>query len=73
MALGVAGLLVLVLAVIPLGLLVWTLIDLLQRPQEAWTASGQDRMVWTIVVVLVGFIGPILYLAIARPRLHAIG
>lgn len=45
------------------------LIDLVRRPQSAWTASGQNQLVWVLIVVLVGVIGPLLYLVVARPAL----
>lgn len=60
-----------VLVIVPLGLLIWALIDLVGRPADAWARSGQNQLVWALVVVFVGFIGPILYLAIGRPRLQA--
>lgn len=60
-----------IMAIVPLALLVWALVDALQRPAAAWDAAGQQQIVWLIVIVFVGFIGPILYLVIARPRLDA--
>ena len=63
--------LALFLLIIPLGLLIWALVDLLRRPQAQWAATGQSQLVWALVVILVGLIGPILYLAMAKPRLDA--
>jgi hypothetical protein len=59
----------LVLLVVPLALLVWALVDLVRRPEVEWITAGQDRMVWVLIVILVGFVGPILYLLVARSRL----
>jgi peptidoglycan/LPS O-acetylase OafA/YrhL len=58
------------LLVVPLVLLVWALVDLVRRPEVEWTMAGQDRMVWVLIVVLVGLIGPILYLLVGRTRLN---
>ncbi len=53
---------------IPLGLMVWALVDLVQRPKADWDAAGQDRLVWALIVMFVGLIGPILYLTIGRKK-----
>lgn len=47
------------------------LIDLLRRPTADWTNAGQDRLVWALVVVFVGIVGPILYLTLGRSKLNA--
>ncbi len=49
-------------------LMVWALVDLVQRPKAEWDAAGQDRLVWALIVVFVGFVGPILYLTIGRKK-----
>lgn len=67
------GLVVIVFFIAIPALMIWALIDLLQRPAQQWTDSGQDRLVWTLVVVLVGFVGPILYLTIGRSKLNSSG
>ena len=54
-----------------LVLLIVALVDLVRRPTEAWASSGHNQLVWALVVVFVGFIGPMLYLLIARPALDA--
>jgi len=54
-----------------LVLLVMALVDLVRRPAEQWEASGHNQLVWTLIVILVGFFGPLLYLLIARPALDA--
>lgn len=51
--------------------LVMALLDLVRRPAEQWTASGHNQLVWALIVIFVGFIGPLLYLLIARPALDA--
>lgn len=58
---GLAGLVVLVMA----------LVDLVRRPSEVWELSGHNQIVWALIVVFVGIVGPVLYLLIARPALDA--
>ena len=54
-----------------LVLLVLALVDLVKRPAGAWAASGHNQLVWAVIVVFVAFIGPLLYLLIARPALES--
>lgn len=69
MFIGGLGALVALVLLSGFVLLVLALIDLVKRPSETWTASGQNQLVWALIVVFVGFIGPLLYLLIARPAL----
>lgn len=52
-------------------LFIWGLIDCLRYPDQAWDAVGQQKIVWILVIVLVGCIGPLLYFFIPRPKLKA--
>ncbi|MFN8104671.1 MAG: PLDc N-terminal domain-containing protein [Acidimicrobiia bacterium] len=67
------GFLVLYFAVIvaAIVLFIWALIDCLRYPDQAWEAVGQQKIVWILVIVLVGCIGPLLYFFIPRPKLKA--
>lgn len=49
-------------------LMVWALVDLVQRPKSDWDAAGQDRLVWALIVVFVGLVGPLLYLTVGRKK-----
>ena len=55
-------LLIIPLAAIQLGLLGFALYDLVKRNR----VTGGNKLVWGLVIVLVGIIGPILYLTIGR-------
>ncbi len=70
------GFLVILLFVIALPLFIfhiWAIIDVLRTPQPTWAAAGQNQMLWGVVVLFLSFVGPILYLTIARPQLIAAG
>ena len=69
MFLGGVGFLVGLVMLTGLVLLVMALVDLVSRPAEQWAASGHNQLVWALIVIFVGFIGPLLYLLIARPAL----
>ena len=67
-----ASLLVLLLAVISMVLFVWWIVVLVQAlrvPESDWVAAGQSKILWVLVVVLLGVLGTILYVLIARPAL----
>lgn len=50
------------LLLIQVGLIVWALVDLTKRDR----VRGGSKLVWVLVIVLIEFIGPILYLAWGR-------
>ncbi|MFV2044900.1 MAG: PLD nuclease N-terminal domain-containing protein [Anaerolineales bacterium] len=44
-----------------LGLMIFALVDLVRREK-----TNGPKWVWALVIVLIGFIGPIVYLMIGR-------
>lgn len=60
---GTVLLLLLPIALIELGLLVYALVDLL-RPERR--VLGGSKLVWGLVIVLINGIGPLLYLIVGR-------
>ena len=58
-------LILLPLALIEIGLVVFCLIDLF-RPERQ--VIGDNKLVWTLVILLVGTIGPIIYLLVGRKQ-----
>ena len=59
----VVFLLVLPIVIIELGLLVVALRDLL-RPERR--VRGESKLMWGLIIVFVGMLGPIVYLTIGR-------
>lgn len=66
---GGLGAMVGVVALAGLVLLVMALVDLVRRPADVWEESGQNQLVWALIVIFVGVVGPLLYLIVARPIL----
>jgi Phospholipase_D-nuclease N-terminal len=56
-------LLVLPIAIIEIGLLIWALRDLF-RPERR--VRGESKLMWGIIVIVFGFFGPILYFVVGR-------
>lgn len=51
------------------GTFVWSLVDVLSRPEHQWKAIRQERFVWVLVLLFAGLAGTIVYLAAIRPKL----
>lgn len=58
-------LIVLPLVLIELGLVVFSLVDLVKPDRRV---IGDNKLVWALVIVLVGTIGPIVYLLAGRKQ-----
>jgi hypothetical protein len=72
-ATGIFAVLVLVFLVVGLAGTVfwlWALVDALRRPDQQYTAAGQNKVLWLLVVLLGHFIGALIYLLVARPQLE---
>ena len=59
------ALILLPLVLIELGLVVLSLVDLF-RPERR--VVGNNKLVWALIIVLVGTIGPIVYLLAGRKQ-----
>ena len=58
-------LILLPLVVIELGLVVFSLVDLFKSERRV---LGDNKVVWALIIVLVGTIGPIVYLLAGRKQ-----
>ncbi|NLG66997.1 MAG: hypothetical protein GX536_04705 [Actinobacteria bacterium] len=56
------GAILLPLLAIQLSLMIWALVDLVRRER----VRGGSKLVWVLVILLLNFIGPILYLVWGR-------
>ncbi|HJW75125.1 MAG TPA: ATP-binding cassette domain-containing protein [Thermoleophilia bacterium] len=50
--------------VLQLGLMVWAVIDIVQRPAVVW---GQ-KWIWLVIVIVFGIVGPLIYFAAGRAQ-----
>lgn len=65
-----------IVVVIGVALFVWwvlVLIEALRTPSSLWEAAGQNQIVYIVLMALLGVIGTIAYVAVARPRLRDAG
>ncbi|GAB3868825.1 hypothetical protein GCM10028801_45380 [Nocardioides maradonensis] len=50
----------------------WMLVDALMRPASVWRAADRSPVVWALVLILLGWLGGLLYLTLARPSLRRV-
>jgi hypothetical protein len=62
MSVGAFMLLLIPVALLELGLMIWALVDVLRRER----VRGDNKVVWILVIVLVNIIGPIIYFLLGR-------
>jgi Phospholipase_D-nuclease N-terminal len=62
----IAVLFFIAIVVAGLAFWIWALVDAIRVPDDSLYESG-TKLVWVLVIVLVGFIGAIIYLAVGRP------
>ena len=46
------------------------LVDALRITDREWDRAGQSKLLWVLLIALLGVIGAILYFAMARPTLR---
>lgn len=68
-----SSLFALVFAAVAIAAFVWwlvVLIEALKTPSSQWSAAGQNQILWVVLMVLLGLLGTILYVLVARPPLR---
>jgi hypothetical protein len=55
--------LILPLAALQIGLLIWALIDL-TRPERQ--VRGDNKIVWALIIIFISLFGPLLYFLVGR-------
>ena len=68
----IPGLLLLIFLLVGVtGTVFWiiALVDALRFTDAEWTAAGQNKLVYVLVLIFLGFIGALVYWFVARPEL----
>ena len=50
----------------------YALFDSSKYAEATWEEAGQNKLFWTVAILLIGCVGPILYLTVTRPKLRRI-
>ena len=53
--------------ILGLAVMIWALVDAVKVPDDSMYQSG-NKLVWVLVIVLLNWIGAIIYFAIGRPK-----
>lgn len=75
MSIGPTELLIVVVALMGLGLIIWGIVDAASRPEWAWQRAGQSKVLWILLQAFgglffagIGLIMTIVYLLAIRRR-----
>ncbi len=74
-SIGPSELVILLVALVPVGVTVFAIVDGAGRPEWAWQRAGQSKAVWIaleavgIFACFLGLIMSIIYFATVRPKL----
>ncbi len=63
---------VLLVALAGFAFWIWTLVDCLRRPDQQWQTAGQNKILWAVLIAVLGVLGSILYVVIPRPALRRV-
>jgi quinol-cytochrome oxidoreductase complex cytochrome b subunit len=69
--LGAPELLILIFILSAMVLPIWGIIDAAVRPDAVWAATGQNKIVWVLVQIVLSTLGAVIYFAAIRPKLVA--
>jgi hypothetical protein len=53
--------------ILGLAVMIWALVDAVKVPDDSMYQSG-NKLVWVLVIVLLNWIGAIIYFAVGRPK-----
>jgi hypothetical protein len=63
---AIGGVLILLVVLALAALWLWALVDAIRVPDDTHYRAG-TKLIWVLVIVLTGFIGAAVYLAVGRP------
>ena len=73
MSIAVVFFLLLLLGFIPFVWWVWCLIQALRVPDSDWARADQNKLLYILLMVVLGVVGTIAYAVVARPALRRAG
>jgi len=68
---GAPELLIIFVMLPMLVLPIWGIVDAAVRPQQVFTATGQSKVLWIVLQLVLGILGAIIYFVAIRPKLLA--
>ncbi|HEV3363988.1 MAG TPA: hypothetical protein VG795_07585 [Acidimicrobiia bacterium] len=71
MNLGAPEILILLMMLALFVIPIWGIVDAATKPDAAWTAAGQSKVLWIVLQLVLGILGAIIYFVAIRPKLVA--
>lgn len=62
------GIVMILVWIVLFGVWLWGLIDAARRPDQAFQAAGSSKVLWIVLIVLLGTLGSLIYLLAIRPK-----
>lgn len=59
---------ILVLVLVAAAIWVWSLVDALRIPDQRWAAAGENKVLWVVLIVVLGLLGSLLYVLMPRKK-----
>jgi uncharacterized RDD family membrane protein YckC len=60
---------IIVLFLLAAAIWIWSLVDALRIPDQRWTGAGENKILWVILIVVLGLLGSLLYALMPRKKL----
>jgi hypothetical protein len=60
---------VIVLLLVATATWIWSLVDALRIPDQRWAAAGENKVLWVVLIVVLGLLGSLLYVLMPRKKL----
>jgi len=48
---------------------IWGIVDAATRADDQWARASQNKILWVVLQVVLGFIGTLIYVFAIRPKL----
>lgn len=58
-----------VLVLVAAAIWIWSLVDALRIPDQRWSAAGENKILWVILIVVLGLLGSLLYVLMPRKKM----
>ena len=49
---------------------IWSIVDVVKRPDNEWRAAGQSKVLWLVLIILLGILGSVIYHVLIRRSLR---
>jgi uncharacterized RDD family membrane protein YckC len=59
----------LVLALVAAAIWIWSVVDALRITDQRWAAAGENKVLWVILIIVLGLVGSLLYVVMPRKKL----